>query len=242
MPPIAVWSFLRGAGALALKNWRVVLALVAALLIWAYVHDAEQAKDELNKAKGRTAAAESLAKNHEKNEKVLSGTIDSLKKSAAAADSEWQAAIDKLKMRRPLPAKLATTPADGTAAPAIKPVLSPADSPDNTNQMGADTSNVLRNPKVQELIRLCDNRVSIRDAIIKKQDERHTQDTLLIRQLRILTTTPVLVDPPRTPSRWSRIALGAGAGLVGGYLGKHYTGDHGLIVGATAGAMLGLIR
>lgn len=227
MVPWALLDILKNAGAMAIKHWRIVLVAFLALLAYNYVKTAEAAKDDLELAKDRAAVAESLATHHQAASGALTQSIDSLKGRVAEADTRWRDALARLKK-----------PSAPVQPGPSSPVLNPTISPDSTAQEPSDSTSA---DPIQELIKLCDARVAVRDSVIKKQDERHVQDSLTIRQLKIVASVPP-TTPPQPPSRLSRVLLGAGAGLAGGVIAQQVTGQKGLIISVSVGTLLGLLR
>lgn len=214
---------LRHGLALLVKHWRLVLLTLLTLGVVQYVRTAEQAKQTLRDSQLRATIAESLVVVHEQQATALTVKIDTLKGSVQRADQRYAAALERLRRTRPTPTFVPDSSADTIPQPPL-----------------ADTTPVLERPEVQELLALCDARVEARDSVIVLQDARHVADTLTIRQLRAIVPTPIA--PPKPPSRLSRIALGVASGTAGALIGQQVSGQKGLLIGASIGTLLSLIR
>ena len=204
-----------------MKHWRLVLLTLLTLAAVQYVRTAERAKQDLRDSNTRAAIAESLVVAHEQQSAALTSKIDTLKSSVRRADDRYAAALARL--RRPRPAFVPDSSADTTV-----------------QVVPADTTPILEHPEVQELLELCDERVSARDSVIGLQDARHVADSLTIRQLRAIV--PKVPEPPKRPSRLSRVVLGVASGTAGALIGQQISGQKGLLIGASVGTLLSLIR
>jgi hypothetical protein len=204
-----------------LQHWRILLSLAAVLAVGAYIYTAEQAKSELALAQARSAIADSLAQSREAQSAVLTQQIDSLREEVQDADTRYAKAVARL---RHVP----------------RPPHIPAGSPDTTKEIvTADTGSVLDLPEVQEVLEACEKRVEVRDQIILRQDLRRAADSLTIAELRILAPR---IHPPPQPSRTQRVLLGAAVGLVGGLAAQQVSGEKGLVVATSLGAVIGFLR
>lgn len=202
-----------------LQHWRWFLAIALLGAIGLYVRSAEQAKAELQQAEARAALADSLARLREAESARYTQSIDSLKSEAQDADARYAALL-----KRP-----------------PRQVFIPVEKPDSTQQgASVDTIPVWDIPEVKEALELCEDRVTVRDQIIVKQDQRHVSDSLTIAELRALAPHPP--EPPAPPSRLRKVVVGAVEGLAVGVVAQQVTGQKGLIVSASLGAILGFFR
>lgn len=204
--------------------WQLLLLATLLLAGVQYVRRAEQTKIAAHDAALRAAVAESLLTVHAAQSAALTGTIDTLKTAVQRADQRYAAALARLR-----------------SAPRSTPTFVPDASLDSTPQTSVlDTASVLERPEVKELLSLCEARVSVRDSVITAQDARHVVDSLTIRQLRLIVPTPL--PPPTSPSRFSRVVLGVASGTVGALVGQQVSGQKGLLIGASVGTLLSLLR
>lgn len=226
--PLPLLVLLRQAWDAALKNWRVLLIILALGAVGLYVRNAEKAKQDLAEVKRRAAAAESLYSIHAGKDSVLGKTADSLRTVVKDTDANWQAVVNRLRSRPPRRDTV---------------LVNRGGSPDSTTQsipdslppVKADTS------AIDQLIAACDLRVAARDDQIRTLDLRHANDSLTINDLRKLVPGAVLL-PPKEPSRLNRVLATTAAAALGAVAGQQLSGQKGLIVGSTLGALIGLIR
>lgn len=214
-------------GSFLIRHWRIVALVVLALLVALYVRSAEQAKRDLADVKVRAEIADSIIATRAAESARLTGEIETLKDSAATADSAYRAALARA--RRPRPST---------------PVLVPANPADTTRE-SHDTSSVLDDPEVQDLLGLCESRVITRDAIILRQDLRHREDSLTIAELRNTRIPPILY--PKPPSKLARVATMATVGAAASLASHYASGGKGdpttpVLIGTSVGALLGLFR
>lgn len=202
-----------------LQYWKVaVVVAILAFGAW-YIRSAEGAKQALAETRARAALADTLARLREIESAAYTQQIDSLKVVAQDADSQYQALLKRPPRRVFIP----VAPADSTQG-----------------EPSVDTTSVWEIPEVKEALELCEDRVENRDRIIEKQDKRHFVDSMLITELRALVPAPI--EPPKPPSRLRRVVEGAAQGLVVGVVAQQATGQKGLVIGTSLGAIFGFFR
>lgn len=225
MVPI-VWPELLGqVWKAALKNWRVILVLLAAGAVALYVRGAEKAKQALEETKQRAAAAESLYVKNAAASAALGRTADSLRVEIKDTDAEWASVVRRLR-------------AQARARDTLR--SSPVSSPDSTEWATEDTTPE-GCPNIELLIRACDARVAARDSLITVLHLRRSADSSTINDLRNLVPGAIFIAP-KPPSRIRRVVETTAVAAVGAAVGQQVSGQKGLIIGSSLGALLGLIR
>jgi hypothetical protein len=192
----------------------VVLLLLGVVL---YIRGAERAKDELTRVQARAEVAEAMVGRYEAESRQLGEQVDSLRGEAGDADARYHALRQRLRNTRvPLETSVPWDTTQGGHAP--------------------DSISILDLPEVVEILDACEERVVIRDAVIRLQDLRHRTDSLIILNLRAMVAVP---PQPKPQSRLSRAALGLAGGLAGAAIGQQLGGERGLAAGASVGAGIG---